>query len=82
MKNGNYIDCLRQNKDEKEGTLYLRSKGRDNKKKKSLKIKVGYEQFKKYWNEKAQCFKSGMTDYKSLNDEIEKALIHFKKLNK
>ncbi len=60
MNNKNYIDCLRQNKDEKEGTLFMRSKGRENKKKKSLKIKVSYDLFKKHWNSKDQCFKSSI----------------------
>jgi len=81
MKNANYIDCLRQNKYEKEGTLFMRSKGRENKKKKSLKIKVSYDLFKKHWNSKDQCFKSSMSNYKLLNAEIEKAYDEVGKFN-
>ncbi len=81
MNNKNYIDCLRQNKDEKEGTLFMRSKGRENKKKKSLKIKVSYDLFKKHWNSKDQCFKSSMSNYKMLNAEIGRAYTEVEKFN-
>jgi site-specific recombinase XerD len=71
MKSKNYIICQKKKATDEAGYLFLISKGR-NKKKKSLSLRVNCTQFNEYWNEKEQCFKSGMPNYKFLNQAIEK----------
>jgi len=82
MKAPNYIFCQKKNAQDDEGYLFMRSKGRENKKKKSLGgIRVSVNLFKKYWNEKDQRFKSGMPMYKQLNEVIEDAFKDLEKSN-
>ncbi|PQJ12359.1 hypothetical protein CJD36_000985 [Flavipsychrobacter stenotrophus] len=69
----NYIDIVKSDKNDSTATLYLRSKGRDNNNKKSLKIKVSCELFRKHFNHSEQRFKSQMPSYKMLNDAIQRA---------
>ena len=60
MKNQNDIVCIKKTKTDKEGYLFFRSKGRENRAKKSLGIKVNFLGFKDNWDKKKQRFKSGM----------------------
>ena len=73
MKNQTYITCYKKKATDTDGYLFLQSKGRKNRKKKALGIRVAYDKFIKYWNDKEQRFKSGMPQYKLLNEKIEKA---------
>lgn len=79
MRNKNYIICQKKKATDKDGYLLLMSKGRANKAKKSIGIKISHTQFIKYWNEKDQCFKSGVSNYKLYNDRIAAA---YKELEK
>lgn len=82
MKSHNSIVCIKKNKTDKEGYLFLRSKGRENRTKKSLGgVRVDSKLFAKYWNEVDMCFKSGMPNYKMLNNQIEDALEELEKTN-
>lgn len=74
MKSKNYIICQKKKAIDEVGYLFFKSKGR-NKNKKSLGLTVNCAQFKKYWNEIDQCFKSGMPGYKYLNQEIGKVYL-------
>ena len=81
MKSQNTIICIKKKKTDTDGYLFLRRKGKENRVKLSLKIKVNFEQFKKYWNDKDECFKSGMPNYKLFNAEIVAALKELEKTN-
>jgi len=70
MKNQTYITCYKKKATDADGYLFLQSKGRKNRKKKALGIRVNHDKFIKFWNEKEQRFKSGMSQYKLLNEKI------------
>ena len=72
MKNQTYIACYKKKATDTDGYLFLQSKGRKNRAKKALGIRVAYDKFIRYWNDKEQRFKSGMPQYKLLNEKIEK----------
>ena len=74
MKNQTYIACYKKKATDTDGYLFLQSKGRKNRKKKALGIKVSYDKFERFWNERDQQFRSGMEQYKLLNEKIEEAL--------
>lgn len=73
MKSKYSIVCIKKNKADKDGYLYFRAKGKENRTKLSIGLKVDFNQFKKHWNEKEQCFKSGMTNYKLFNEQINES---------
>ena len=73
MKCKNYIICQKKQATDTDGYLLLISKGRANKVKKSIGIKINRSQFDKYWNEKDQCFRSGLSNYKLYNETIAEA---------
>jgi integrase len=74
MKRTHYIACYKKNKNDTIGYLFLQSKGRKNRAKKALGISIKYELFLKYFNEKEQCFKSGLENYKLINEKIASEL--------
>ncbi len=74
MNSQNYIVCYKNKATDTDCYLFLQSKGRQNRKKKALGIKVNIIQFKNNWNEVDQRFMSGMgPTYKNLNAQIKKA---------
>ena len=73
MKNQTYVTCYKKKATDTDGYLFLQSKGRKNRKKKALGVRVDYDKFIRYWNERDQRFKSGMPQYKLLNEKVEKA---------
>lgn len=77
MKNQTYIACYKKKATDTDGYLFLQSKGRKNRTKKALGIKVNYDKFVNCWNEREQRFKSGMPQYKLLNEKIEKGFADY-----
>ena len=74
MKNQTYITFYKKKATDTDGYLFLQSKGRENRKKKAIGIKVSQDKFIRFWNDKDQRFKSGIDNYKILNETIAKAL--------
>lgn len=72
--NTHYIDCIRDKKEDLEGMLYLRSRGRDNKVRKSLKVKVKMSLWAKHYDKDKHQFRAGMPDYERLNQLITQEL--------
>ena len=73
MKRKHTVVCIKKNKADTDGYLFFRAKGKENRTKMSIGLKVDFIQFHKHWNETTQCFKSGMTNYKIFNEQIEEA---------
>ena len=67
-----YIICHYPNG--KSGYLFLMSKGRKNRKRKALGIAIKKSHFENFWNETDQKFRSGMENYKILNEKIADAI--------
>ena len=60
MKRTFSIVCIKNDKADKEGYLFLRRKGRENRTKKTLGIRVPVKQFDQFWDKVDLKFKSGM----------------------
>lgn len=74
-----YITCYKSKATDTVGYLFLQSKGRKNRKKKALGIVVKYSHFEDFWNDEKQRFKSGLENYKIINEKIENAIEDFTK---
>ena len=69
-----YVICHQPDKSKSIGYLLLMRKGRKNRKRISTGIRIDPDKFKRFWNEKDQRFKSGIENYKVLNEKIESVI--------
>lgn len=68
------IICHIPDKNKPVGYLLLMHKGRQNRKRISTGIRIDPDKFIRFWNADKQQFKSGLENYKVINQQIEKVI--------
>jgi len=81
MKSTYSIVCIKKHKDDKEGYLFLRNKGKTDRTKKAIGLSITPLQFKNNFDKIKMRFKSTLKNYQIFNDKIEDTLKELEKTN-